>query len=254
MSSKTPTQQTPSQVPPSKTPTINPVLSNVSICVNFDDQTVEWLNKLANQFLTTSYACTSMHYFWNRDSVGMYGFAQFCRFYSLANMRIARIIMDYINGRGGAVELSNITLPSTQEWTSPTVCLEEVLELNKSLQEQVLEVHRIADKHNDEHTKNYLESEILEPVIVLARKIGVLLTNVQRAGTGVGEYQVNKDLHVYFNQFIGESKIRNWLDFPVVQPGLAQPGLIQPGLVQPTLFNSHLGSPSVKDLMSRILF
>jgi ferritin heavy chain len=214
--------------------------SPVSIRLNFHDETEAALNKLANEFLNQSYACTSMQYYWDRDTLGMYGLASLNRFCSISELRSAKTIMDYIVGRGGQVVLQDIKKPSQDmQWGTPLESLQYLLDMKKVIQQSIMKVHETADKNNDEHLKDYLESQFLEPAISFTRKVGVMITNLQRAGSGLGEYQFNKDLELHFADIFRENKIRGSSAFPIV-PNFS--------LESPQVF------PGVKDLVSKILF
>lgn len=131
------------------------------------------------------------------------------RFCAIMELRAAKKLMDYIVTRGGRVEFSDIPKPPKTEFNSPVESLQNLLDMKKVIQQTIMKVHDTADKNQDEHLKEYLEVEFLEPVIVFTRKVGVLIANLKRAGTGLGEYQFNKDLEIHFEEIFREREIKH---------------------------------------------
>ena len=110
--------------------------------------------------------------------------------------------MDYVVSRGGCVKLRKIDKPSETEWKSPLDALESFLKMNEITYDKVVGIHTIAGKQKDGHLNNFLESVILGPLVACNRQLIVLVSNLKRAGSSLGEYQFNTHLETYLQKLM----------------------------------------------------
>lgn len=183
------------------------ISKNVSIRQNFHSESENLLNDVVNELLFDAYTCKSMAYYFDRDNVGLFGMADFNRWIAYDCSQKARIVMDYIVERGGEVSFDDIKKPDSQDWGSPLDSLKSLLKYKQILYDLVLKIHETACNNNDPHLTDFLETELIEPVATIIRKIAVLVSNLSVAGTGLGEYQFNKDLEKHLSQIITVSKL-----------------------------------------------
>jgi ferritin len=174
----------------------------VSIRQNFHVETENSLNDLVNLMFNVAYSLDSTCYFYERDDVAMFGMSKLFRHCRQKMLEGTRKLMNYICARGGKVDLEDINPPEKFEWDSTVQSLEALLNWKKSFQLALLKTHQVADKYNDAHLQEYLESEFMEPTLIFIRKTGVMLVNLQRAGTGFGEYQFDKHLNLNFSEIL----------------------------------------------------
>ena len=73
--------------------------------------------------------------------------------------------------RGGRVVFQNIQKPNTDDWTSALDAVESSLELEKSVHESLLSLHRNADEQSDAQLTDFLEGEYLKEQVNLKNKI-----------------------------------------------------------------------------------
>ena len=73
--------------------------------------------------------------------------------------------------RGGRVVFQNIQKPNTDDWTSALDAVESSLELEKSVHESLLALHRNADEQSDAQLTDFLEGEYLKEQVNLKKKI-----------------------------------------------------------------------------------
>ena len=100
-----------------------------------------------------------------------------------------------MNKRGGRVILQDIKRPSNDEWTSGLVALETDLDLEKKVNQSLLNLHGVATSHSDAHLADFLEGEFLDEQVKASKKLGDLITKLKRAGPdGLGLYLFDKDL------------------------------------------------------------
>lgn len=171
---------------------------------NFAQDSEEFLNSLINILLSGCYGCESMAYYFDRSDIGLYGMADFCRYGSFFVMRINRTIMDYIVERGGKISLATIARPDWGSNMTPMKFLESLLLKLRDLYNFGLKVHENADIKNDPNLTDFLEAEMIEPVAIMIREIEVMLCNLNLAGTGLGEFEFNKDLERYLKEYVEE--------------------------------------------------
>ena len=67
------------------------------------------------------------------------------------------------------------------------------LALEKHVNQSLLDLHKIADKHGDAQMMDFIEGEYLKEQVDAIKKIGDHVTNLKRVGPGLGEYQFDKE-------------------------------------------------------------
>lgn len=167
---------------------------------NLHPESEKCLNECINAFLYGAYNCKSMAYYFDRDDIGMFGMANFNKWCSAKGFNDAKLMMDHITIRGGNVVFDEIKKPERDEWGTPLESLEQLLSYKLCLYKCVNKCHKSAHETRDPHLNHFLETMILRPMVVFIRRVGVLIANLKRAGSGLGEYQLNKDLECYLEE------------------------------------------------------
>merc|ERR1712107_291016 len=70
-------------------------------------------------------------------------------------------LMEYQTKRGGRVVFQDIAKPTTMDWGSPMEAMEAALELEKTVNQSLLDIHKVAGDKGDGHLCDFLESEYL---------------------------------------------------------------------------------------------
>jgi len=148
-----------------------------------------------------------MTYYFDREDIGLFGMANFYRWCAREGYQCARLLMDYLVVRGGEVQFKTIKKPEKDEWGTPLEALEYLIDLKKVINQQVLKAHSVGCENNDAHLKDFLETVILRPLVEFLRKVAVLITNLDRAGSKLGEYEFNKDLELYLLDIMRDVKV-----------------------------------------------
>ncbi|XP_045164553.1 soma ferritin [Mercenaria mercenaria] len=161
---------------------------------NFHQESEAGINKQINMELYASYCYMSMAYYFDRDDVALKGFSKFFKEASDEEREHAEKLMKYQNKRGGRVVLQNITKPERDEWGSGLEAMEAALALEKSVNQALLDLHKIADSHGDAQMCDFLESEYLEEQVDAIKEISDRITNLKRLGPGHGEWHYDKEL------------------------------------------------------------
>ena len=63
----------------------------------------------------------------------------------------AQTLMSYQNDRGGRIVLSDITKPAKSEWGTGLEAMQTALELEKTANQALTDLQKIADTHGDFH-------------------------------------------------------------------------------------------------------
>lgn len=162
---------------------------------NFHELSEKALNKQINMELSASYTYMSMAAYFDRDDVALPGFSHMFEENSEEEREHAEKLIKYVNKRGGRVVLQSIDKPSQDEWGSGLDALQAALELEKKVNQSLLDVHKIAQDVNDPHLCDFLESEYLGEQVEAIKKLGDMITQLKRAGPqGLGEYLFDKDI------------------------------------------------------------
>ena len=88
------------------------------------------------------------------------GFAKYFRKASGEEMEHAQTFMKFQNDRGGRIVLQDIKKPAKDEWGSGVEAMQAALELEKTVNQALLDLHKVADKHGDFHVSSVLSSKI----------------------------------------------------------------------------------------------
>jgi len=164
------------------------------IRTNYHSSSEALINKQINMELHASYVYMSMAAYFDRDDVALKGFAKRFRESSNEEREHAQKFIDYQNMRGGRVVFQNVQKPNTDDWESALSAVEASFDLEKSVHESLLALHKNADEHGDAQLTDFLEGEYLKEQVEAQKEIGDLLTRMKRAGENLGLHLIDKEL------------------------------------------------------------
>ena len=144
------------------------------------------LNAQINVEYNVSYIYHAMWAYFSRDNVALKGFAEHFKREALEERAHAEQLMEYMNLRGGRVELQQL-LPPQSEYDHPEKgCALYALELSLSLEklnnDKLCELHRVADDAGDAHMCDFLEGEMLAPQVESVREVSEMVATLLRMG------------------------------------------------------------------------
>jgi len=160
---------------------------------NFHQDTEALINKQINMELYASYVYKSMATYFARDDVALGGFAKRFREASKEEMEHADKLIDYQTMRGGRVVFRDIAKPKRDEWGTALEAMEASMELEKTVNQSLLDMHKVASDHGDTAFTNFLD-EFLKEQVEANKEISGLITKMKRAGNGLGLHHIDKDL------------------------------------------------------------
>ncbi|XP_018428622.1 PREDICTED: ferritin light chain, oocyte isoform-like [Nanorana parkeri] len=158
---------------------------------NYHQDSEAGVNRIVNLKLQASYTYQSLGFYFDRDDVALAKFSKFFREQSEKKREHAEGFLKFQNKRGGRIMLQDIKKPEADEWKNGTNAMEYALKLEKSVNQALLDLHKIATQHADPHMRDFLESEYLEKEVKLIKLLGDHLTNLRRvkaSENGMGEY------------------------------------------------------------------
>jgi len=159
---------------------------------NFHQDVEAGINKQINLELTASYVYLSMAAYFDRDDVALHGYSKYFLEQSGEEREHAQKLITYQNKRGGRLVLQDIKKPNTDDWKSGLNALQSALQLEKTVNQSLLDLHQLADGHNDAQCCDFLETNYLEEQVDAIKAIGDMITNAKRTGDGLGEYLFDK--------------------------------------------------------------
>merc|ERR1712179_387927 len=152
------------------------------------------INKQINMELYASYVYLSMSAYFARDDIALHGFSKRFRAGSHEERDHAEALIDYQNMRGGRVVFREIAKPTCDEWGTALEAIEASLELEKTVNESLLNMHKMADSHSDAQLTDFIEGTYLKEQVEAIKEIGDLVTKMKRAGDGLGLHIIDKEL------------------------------------------------------------
>uniref|UniRef100_A0A8D0B9F7 Ferritin n=1 Tax=Salvator merianae TaxID=96440 RepID=A0A8D0B9F7_SALMN len=158
---------------------------------NYHTESEAGVNRLVNRFLQASYSYLSLEFYFNRDDVALSKFSSFFHHLSEEKHEQAEKFLAFQNRRGGRAVLQDVKKPELDEWKNGLAAMEFALQLEKSVNQALLDLHQVASRHTDPHLCDFLETHYLDEEVKLIKKLGDHLTNLKRVRAnedGLGEY------------------------------------------------------------------
>merc|ERR1712121_519339 len=131
------------------------------------------------------------HYF-DRDDVALLGFHKFFKKSSDEERGHADMLMKFQNQRGGRIVLSDVKRPENDEWGTGLEAMEVALNLEKNVNQSLLDLHKVAETHGDKQMCDWIESNFLTEQVESIKQISEYIKKLKHVGPGLGEYMFDK--------------------------------------------------------------
>ncbi|KAJ8284238.1 hypothetical protein COCON_G00030880 [Conger conger] len=138
------------------------------------------INRMVNMELFASYAYMSMDHYFSRDDVALPGFSHFFKKSSEEEREHAEKLLSFQNKRGGRIFLQDIKKPDRDEWGTGLDAMQCALQLEKNVNQALLDLHKIASDNTDPHLCDFLETHYLNEQVESIKKLGDHITNLTR--------------------------------------------------------------------------
>ena len=153
------------------------------------------INRMVNMELFASYTYTSMGFYFSRDDVALPGFAHFFKHESHEEREHAEKLLSFQNKRGGRIFLQDVKKPDRDEWGSGLEAMQCALQLEKNVNQALLDLHKLASQHQDPHLCDFLETHYLDEQVKMIKKLGDHITNLTKmdaSNNKMAEYLFDK--------------------------------------------------------------
>jgi len=160
---------------------------------NYHEESEAGVNRQINLELYASYTYMAMAYHFDRDDVALAGFHKYFVKQSEEENAHAQKLMKFQNQRGGRIVLQDIKAPERNDWGTGLDAVNAALDLEKHVNQSLLDLHVVASKHNDAQMADFLESEFLTEQVESIKELAGFVTNLKRVGAGLGEYMFDKE-------------------------------------------------------------
>jgi len=167
--------------------------TTMSLCrQNYHEESEAGVNKQINLELYASYVYQSMAFHFDRDDVALNNFRDFFQKNSDEEREHAEKLMKFQNQRGGRIVLKQIQAPEKDDWGTGHQAMQSALELEKHVNQALLDLHKTADSHGDAQMCDFIEANYLTEQVEAINEMAKHIANLKRVGPGLGEYQFNK--------------------------------------------------------------
>lgn len=122
------------------------------------------------------------------------GFSKFFKKSSDEEREHAEKLMEFQNQRGGRIVLQDIKRPEKDDWGSGLDAMKAALALEKSVNKSLLDLHKVAETHDDPQMQGFLEGNYLQEQVEAIKELGDYVTNLTRVGPGHGEWHFDREL------------------------------------------------------------
>uniref|UniRef100_UPI00398F7581 ferritin heavy chain, oocyte isoform-like n=1 Tax=Pristiophorus japonicus TaxID=55135 RepID=UPI00398F7581 len=85
--------------------------------------------------------------------------------------------------------------PEQDEWSNGLVVMQRALQMEKNVNQSLLDLHKLSSGSTDPHLCDFLETHYLDEQVKMIKKLGDHITNLKRLGApenGLGEYLFDK--------------------------------------------------------------
>merc|ERR1711962_1181076 len=144
---------------------------------NYHQECEAGINKQVNMELHAHYVYLSMALYFDRDDVALPGFAKYFKKASAEEAEHAEKFMKH----------------QQDEWGSPLDAMKAALELEKTVNQSIIDLHALAGVKEDGNLTDFLE-DFLEEQVEGIKAVADLATRITRAGPGLGEIIMDKEV------------------------------------------------------------
>ncbi|XP_032141724.1 ferritin heavy polypeptide-like 17 [Sapajus apella] len=167
----------------------------LQVLQNYDNNCKDAVNSHIKLEFYASYVYLSMAFYFNQDDVALKNFYHYFLCLSDDKMERAQKLMRLQNQRGGFICLHDIRKPERQGWESGLKAMECAFNLEKTINQSLLELYQLATEKGDPHLCDFLESHYLHEQVKAIKELGDYVSNLRKICSpeaGLAEYLFDK--------------------------------------------------------------
>lgn len=158
-----------------------------------DTELAQRLNKHINMELKAFYFYMNASNYFNQHNIAFSNISKFFEKQYNEEKEHAEILQKYLISRFGTLELDTLEKPDSN-YKSILDCMKIACNLEQEVYDSLLQLHIVASEKNDPHLTDLIEGTFLEEQVSSIKEINDYIINLQRVGTGLGEYLFDKNL------------------------------------------------------------
>ncbi|XP_040584409.1 ferritin heavy chain-like [Mesocricetus auratus] len=158
---------------------------------NYHQDSKAAINPQINLELYASY----LSCYFDRDDMTPRNFAKYFFHHSHEEREHAEKLMKLQSQRGCRIFMQGTKKPDRDDWESRLNAMECALHLEKSADQTLLELHKLATDKNDPQLCDFIETHYLNEQVKSIRELGDHVTNLRKMGapeTGMADYLFDK--------------------------------------------------------------
>ncbi|XP_063867282.1 soma ferritin-like isoform X1 [Scylla paramamosain] len=159
---------------------------------NFHERTEAAISRQINLFLHVGYVYSSMAHHFGSCDVSLPGFEKFFQQMAEEQQVRAGTLSKYQSMRGGVVTMLPVSAPTTINWGTGLEAMQKALDMEKSVNQALLELHLVAQQHEDTHASTFIQTSFLNTQVEKIFTLSQYVTSLERVGPGLGEYLFDK--------------------------------------------------------------
>ena len=135
-----------------------------------------------------SYQYDLLWCYFDSSEVGLKNIAKFFKKSAEEEREHAHKLMEYQNLRGGIVKLDGISavnldfLKEDEAENDVLMCFQKALQMEQSVYESLLRVHKVAEEENDPQFADFIEGQYLEEQVEAINEITKYVSQLKRIG------------------------------------------------------------------------
>ncbi|EFA02532.1 Soma ferritin-like Protein [Tribolium castaneum] len=169
---------------------------NKSFRHNYSEEVEAAVNHQILSELNASMVYLSMFCYYGRTDIALPGCQSYFRAMYQEEQDHALEFIQYQLMRGGQVTLFPITVPEDGNWTDITIAIGVALGLERRVKEQLEELSKLAECHNDKQLVDLVDSKFMKEQNESICELGRLLTKAKRLVDtgGVGRHLFDQEI------------------------------------------------------------
>ncbi|XP_037825632.1 ferritin-2 heavy chain [Lucilia sericata] len=160
---------------------------------NFSKECEKAINKQINMELKACHHYLAMAFHFDRSEVAAPGVFKFLNEASHEERKHAEMFMEYMNKRGGTIKVEALEAPKAKIETAKDAMM-EALNMEKEVNEALLEAHAIASKNNDPNMCDFIEANFLQEQVDAIKQLADFIRQIERSECDLGNYLFDKYL------------------------------------------------------------